>query len=241
MTLDMLTDADGGDVDEDVRVLFMSFPPAYLICFIIQFQTALDQVRLAHTRKLTTYKRLLEQAQGSSASQLHALQAELRLLRVALEDERAEARKGEMERDRMRMRALTQSTVKETNGDVDLASALRGDGKGNFNEAEVRKAVRALKLPDRMRLYVASFGGNSILAYLFVTQHQHHSRVQVPCPLRSQTYLIALYSLHAGGYQTTNHTPREIFEVNVRHCRKSHDGHRVFHSATFNCSRTARR
>ncbi len=36
--------------------------------------------------------------------------------------------------------------------DVNLASALRGDGKGNFDEIEVRKAVRALKLADRTRL-----------------------------------------------------------------------------------------
>lgn len=108
-----------------------------------------------HTRKLTQYKRLLEQAQSASAAQLHALQAELRLLRAALEDERYAAHKNELERDAMRMKAMAhQTSVHLVNGDADLAVALRGDGKGNFNETEVRKAVRSLKLHDRMRLYV---------------------------------------------------------------------------------------
>ena len=35
---------------------------------------------------------------------------------------------------------------------MDIARALRGDGRGVFNETEVRRAVRSLKLPDRMRL-----------------------------------------------------------------------------------------
>lgn len=112
---------------------------------------ALQEVHRIHTRKLTNFKRLLEQAHGSSASQLHALQAELNMLRVALEDERAAAREGEMERDQLRMRAIAHSSAQYA-GDVDLAAALRGDGKGNFNDGEVRKAVRSLKLVDRMRL-----------------------------------------------------------------------------------------
>ncbi|TDL19065.1 hypothetical protein BD410DRAFT_752507 [Rickenella mellea] len=137
MTLDMVTDVGEGEVDED-------------------FQAALDQTKLTHLRTLTHYKRLLEQAQGSSASQLHALQAELRILRVTLEDERVVARRGELERDRLRMLELkktsSSSALHETEGDVDLASALRGSGRGRFVESEVRKAVRSLKLPDRMRL-----------------------------------------------------------------------------------------
>jgi len=36
--------------------------------------------------------------------------------------------------------------------DFDLARALRGDGRGTFNETEVRKALRSLKMADRMRL-----------------------------------------------------------------------------------------
>jgi len=35
---------------------------------------------------------------------------------------------------------------------MDIARALRGDGRGVFHETEVRRAVRSLNLPDRMRL-----------------------------------------------------------------------------------------
>ena len=115
-------------------------------------QSVLQRVKVVHTQKILHYKRLLEQGQHASAAQLHALQAELRLLRIALEDERAKAREGELERDRLQMKALTHTSTKTQEADVDLAVALRGDGKGNFNETAVRKAVRALKLQDRMRL-----------------------------------------------------------------------------------------
>lgn len=116
-------------------------------------QQALDEVKSVHARKITDYKRLLEQSQASSASQLHALQAELRLLRLALENERAAVRESEMERDHMRMTAFASRTArKENDGTIDLAAALRGDGNGVFNETEVKKAIRSLKLRDRMRL-----------------------------------------------------------------------------------------
>ena len=119
---------------------------------IFQFHDALQQVQTLHTRKVTQLKRLLEQGQGASAAQLHALQAELRMLRVALEDEKAQAHSRELEQDALRMKAMTQTVSHRADDDIDLATALRGDGKGNFNESEVRKAVRALKLQDRMRL-----------------------------------------------------------------------------------------
>ncbi|KAJ3739046.1 hypothetical protein DFH05DRAFT_1407840 [Lentinula detonsa] len=45
----------------------------------------LNQINTLHTRKLTSYKRLLERAQHSSAAQLHALQAEVRMLREQLQ------------------------------------------------------------------------------------------------------------------------------------------------------------
>ena len=37
-------------------------------------------------------------------------------------------------------------------GEVDLATVLRGDGGGGFNELEVRRVVRGLSRDDRMRL-----------------------------------------------------------------------------------------
>lgn len=36
-------------------------------------------------------------------------------------------------------------------GVFDIA-ALRGDGRGSFDEAEVKRVVRSLRLSDRMRL-----------------------------------------------------------------------------------------
>lgn len=46
----------------------------------------LNQVNSLHTRKVTSYKRLLERAQHNSAAQLHALQAEVRMLREQLQN-----------------------------------------------------------------------------------------------------------------------------------------------------------
>lgn len=59
-------------------------------------QAALYTVQMTHIKKLTHYKRLLEGAQTSSASQLHALQAELRMLRSKLEEERRRTQQLEM-------------------------------------------------------------------------------------------------------------------------------------------------
>ena len=111
---------------------------------------ALKDVLDLHTRKILHYKRLLERAQAAAAAQLHALQAELRILRQTVEDERKAAREIELERDRM----LTQNAGLRNNAyeSIDLATALRGDGRGTFDEIEVRKAVRTLKMEDRQKL-----------------------------------------------------------------------------------------
>lgn len=113
---------------------------------------ALNQVKNVHARSMTQYRRLLEQAHGSTAAQLHALQAELRILRATLEDERAMTREIEMERDQMQMQRASGYETRAQDDDIDLATALRGDGKGGFDEVAVRKAVKALKIPDRVRL-----------------------------------------------------------------------------------------
>ena len=117
-----------------------------------------------HTKKLLHYKRLLERAQAATASQLHALQAEVRVLR---------------ERERQREDSGTTSLLTATDDDLcvcggrkgadywsgyrgggdnddgggpDLAKALKRGPNGEFNEAEVRKAVRCLSRDERMRL-----------------------------------------------------------------------------------------
>ena len=113
---------------------------------------ALNNVKDIHARSMTQYRRLLEQAHGASASQLHALQAELRILRGTLEEERAITREIEMQRDQMQMQSASRYRSEFQDDDVDLASALKGDGKGGFDEMAVRKAVKRLKMPERVRL-----------------------------------------------------------------------------------------
>ncbi|CEL57396.1 F-box/WD repeat-containing protein 7 OS=Homo sapiens GN=FBXW7 PE=1 SV=1 [Rhizoctonia solani AG-1 IB] len=142
MTMELITEIDdGGELDEDM-------------------QAALRAIHLTHVKKLTHYKRLLEGAQTSSASQLHALQAELRMLRAKLEEERRKKRELEMSANKDRealkvaqMRsALQQPQPASMNASVDLSTLLRGDGQGGFNETEIRRAVRAMRASDRLRL-----------------------------------------------------------------------------------------
>ncbi|TFY56496.1 hypothetical protein EVJ58_g7605 [Rhodofomes roseus] len=59
MTLDMVTDVNDRDVDET--------------------ESALQAVQTLYARKWLHYKRLLKRAQASTAAQLHALQAEVRM------------------------------------------------------------------------------------------------------------------------------------------------------------------
>ncbi|TFY80623.1 hypothetical protein EWM64_g3394 [Hericium alpestre] len=141
MTLEMLTDAGDGDVDEDA---------------------GLDTLLSVHTKKLLHYKRLLERAQASTAAQLHALSAEVRILRER-----------EREREQGGGRLVTHDSGEfctcggrkqkgywsgyrgggdDDDGEVDLLKALKKSGEGEFNETEVRKAIRFLSRDERMRL-----------------------------------------------------------------------------------------
>ncbi|CCM00040.1 uncharacterized protein FIBRA_02066 [Fibroporia radiculosa] len=128
MTLDMVTDVDEGDIDEEM-------------------ESALQTVLTLHTRKLLHYKRLLERAQASTAAQLHALQAEVRLLRDR-EREREQTGAMLLEEDDDMFCACGGKKRKDywsgyrggeddgMAGEIDLATALRGDGSGSFNEME---------------------------------------------------------------------------------------------------------
>lgn len=131
---------------------------------------ALNEVHRLHLRKLLNYKRLLERAQASSAAQLHALQAEVRILRqkerdrdqhnllgngenpftVADTDEYCVCG-GKKKKKRGYWSGYRDEEEDEDEGGtgIDLATALKG---GTFNEIEVRKAVRGLSRDDRMRL-----------------------------------------------------------------------------------------
>lgn len=125
-------------------------------------KAALDAVMDLHTRKLLNYKRLLERAQASTAAQLHALQAEVRFLR---EKERQSEGGGGMANVGADEEGACVCGGKKhkgywsgyrdddrEEGAGDLLGALKGDGSGGFNEAEVRKAIRGLVRDDRMRL-----------------------------------------------------------------------------------------
>ena len=125
-------------------------------------QTQLDGVMKVHARKLLHYKRLLERAQASTAAQLHALQAEVRLLRDKENATETNPLLSTVESDEMcvcggKKRKGYWSGYRgggdddEVGGDVDLATALKGNA-GLFNEMEVRRAVRTLSRDDRMRL-----------------------------------------------------------------------------------------
>ena len=125
-------------------------------------QNQLDGVMKVHARKLLHYKRLLERAQASTAAQLHALQAEVRLLRDKENAGETNPLLTTVESDDLcvcggKKRKGYWSGYREDQGDdehggdVDLATALKGQG-GTFNEIEVRRAVRTLSRDDRMRL-----------------------------------------------------------------------------------------
>ncbi|KZT25821.1 hypothetical protein NEOLEDRAFT_1132791 [Neolentinus lepideus HHB14362 ss-1] len=141
MTLELLTDAGDGEVDEEI-------------------QTALNAVLSLHTRKILHYKRLLERAQAAAAAQLHALQAEVRMLRdrggesarVVMGDEDEYCVCGGKKRNGGYWAGWRGEDEDGEVGDVDLLRALRGDGAGQFSEAEVKKAIRGLSREERMRL-----------------------------------------------------------------------------------------
>lgn len=125
---------------------------------------ALANVMSLHMKKMLQYKRLLERSQASTAAQLHALQAEVRMLRnnaSATEPPPAYQLAGG-DGDGLcvcggKKRKGYWSGYREDEDDEDgdtinLLSAIKGDGKGAFNEVEVRKALRGMSRDERMRL-----------------------------------------------------------------------------------------
>lgn len=116
-----------------------------------------------HMKKMLHYKRLLERAQASTAAQLHALQAEVRVLK---EREREYENSGHSDATPLngddfcvcggkKRGSGYWSGYREGNtNDIpgDLQGVLKGDGAGGFNEIEVRKITRGLNREDRMRL-----------------------------------------------------------------------------------------
>jgi hypothetical protein len=81
------------------------------------------------------------------AAQLHSRQGELRLLHAAVEQETPAGRGSELYRDRELLSSVTRGVNNEST-DFGIAHALRGGGRRNFNDAEVRKAVRRLRMSN---------------------------------------------------------------------------------------------
>jgi pyrimidine and pyridine-specific 5'-nucleotidase len=132
-----------------------------LYSFGVKMDGALKTILSLHTRKILHYKRLLERAQASTAAQLHALQAEVRLLRSETQDPSSQSNLvpdgdddnlcvcgGKKRKGYWSGWRGDEEEDEEGGKGVDLGVALRGE----FREGEVRKAVRALGRDDRMRL-----------------------------------------------------------------------------------------
>ncbi|KAG6824842.1 hypothetical protein H0H92_005643, partial [Tricholoma furcatifolium] len=145
MDMELLTDINDGQIDEE-------------------FATALARVNEIHARKILHYKRLLERAQASAAAQLHALQAEVRVLRTsslpnghlthALDHTIDDRCVCGGKRRRGYWGGYREDSEDDENDDMDgddLVRALKGRG-GDFNERDVRRALRGLSRESRMRL-----------------------------------------------------------------------------------------
>ncbi|KAG6860348.1 hypothetical protein C0995_012417 [Termitomyces sp. Mi166 len=157
MDMELLTDINDGEVDEEMSA-------------------ALSKIQDVHARKILHYKRLLERAQASAAAQLHALQAEVRVLRetsAAMPHARNQLMNGMgMDTDDDRCvcggkrkkgywagyRDDDEISDEDENVDVGadvfgkrLVKALKGRGN-DFSERDVRRALRGLSREARMRL-----------------------------------------------------------------------------------------
>ncbi|KAF9044249.1 WD40-repeat-containing domain protein [Panaeolus papilionaceus] len=135
-------------------------------------EDALQNVLQMHTKKILHYKRLLERAQASASAQLHALQAQVRVLRENGGGSEAFSAQntqhlllGAMDANGLCIcggkkrkgywsgyRDDEEYDDDDDDETMDLARVLKGNGKGQFNEIEVRKALRGLGREQRMRL-----------------------------------------------------------------------------------------
>ena len=128
---------------------------------------ALDQLLAMHTRKILHYKRLLERAQASAAAQLHALQAEVQLLRDQATNPEGCPAQHPQPRDPeafcfcgARKRKGFWSGYQgdeddQSDSHADIVKALCGNGQGSFNEKEIKHTLRRFGQDDRMRLIAA--------------------------------------------------------------------------------------
>ncbi|KAF5390921.1 hypothetical protein D9757_004054 [Collybiopsis confluens] len=134
----------------------------------------LNQVNTVHVQKITAYKRLLERTHNNNAAQLHALQAEVRMLREHLAIVNAEGRgAGEEEQGLEALLGMGMGRMdywkgfdseddeedgfEEFGDDGELVDALRGIGRDSsgrylFDERKVKKVVKRMGREARERL-----------------------------------------------------------------------------------------
>ncbi|TIA93154.1 hypothetical protein E3P99_00242 [Wallemia hederae] len=103
------------------------------------FQNTLDTLSIQHSQTIVTYKRLLESCQNSSAAQLYALQTEVNDLRNGMHS---------LETENRRMKLDRRTGVDDTVSISNLSTLLRP----NFDEVEVKKAIKQLQQDERLRL-----------------------------------------------------------------------------------------
>jgi len=137
--------------------------------------TALAKIAALHSRKILHLKRLLERAHASAAAQLHALQAEVRVLRSSSSNAShhhhhpaayilgGDSDGGERCVCGGRRKRGYWAGYRDDDDDGDddrdgervfgkrLVKALKGKGN-EFSETEVRRALRGLGRDGRMRL-----------------------------------------------------------------------------------------
>lgn len=119
----------------------------------------MNNLRKIHLTRLTSYKRLLERAQASSAAQAYALQAELSILKgQAQSNNHSQAPVDASEvcicggRKAKGYWSGYADHLNEDDEGLGLASVFRGDGRDGFDEKEVKRAIRGLKREARMKL-----------------------------------------------------------------------------------------
>lgn len=133
-------------------------------------ESSLTSILSLHTRKILHYKRLLERSQSSSAAQLHALQAQVNVLRDSSLGSSAHSMRlpgpgvgeGEVCVCGGKKKGGYWSGYRDDSDEGEgergcegkgaLVKALKGDGKGKFSEIEVRRVLRGLGREERMRL-----------------------------------------------------------------------------------------
>ncbi|KAG8221468.1 hypothetical protein J3R82DRAFT_1675 [Butyriboletus roseoflavus] len=162
-----------------------------------EFEGTINNLRKIHLTRLTSYKRLLERAQASSAAQAYALQAELSILKRQIHSNNPS--QVPVDADEIcvcggrKAKGYWSGYAEHLDEDegIELASALRGDGSGGFDEKEVKRAVRGLKREARTEAVSTTF--RSALAYIYASLGYGYGPTLLPGDIPLQILLLQKY------------------------------------------------